>query len=450
MLAVTTAASASNAAKKIARIIWQRRVVVVAAFAWLLLATLVVGISLPFEATANVLLFNQNPRSDVDSIAQTDLPTIATSTVVLERVRRALHLATPLTDMKRKLKAKVPLVHSNILVISYRDSDPELAVLAANGVADELARYYREIATDRYDQNIRVLDAALAAQKRQLHAIDADLQVRARVGGFVPTDDKAMDGLATQLADIQTQRELASATLAGDAAALTKVYGDRKTQLAVARHEILQNDVLYGSLVAGASNDGAQLTRDRARYTSKHPEFPGLDEQVADEKAAVAAEAGRALSDANAFSASAATMTIEAHKAAALVDGDRAKVQALDQSIARLGGQLDGLPTVQMLRLERDAAQADYLALSSRRDAVFGDRAEALSIGSAVVINRATPDDPQFSLGSARLALLVAFLAALAVASAFLAEKLDGRLRDSESIESLYGSPLVATLNGTL
>ena len=100
------------------------------------------------------------------------------------------------------------------------------------------------------------------------------------------------------------------------------------------------------------------------------------------------------------------------------------------------------------MKLQRDAAQADYLTLSSRRTAALADRAEALSLGSVVVVDRAVKADTAVvGLGRKSLAVVTAALVlAFALGIAFLAEMLDPRLRRADQIESLYGTPLIATL----
>jgi uncharacterized protein involved in exopolysaccharide biosynthesis len=434
----------TNKVTEIASLLWRRRLTVLLALSVLLGTAFIVKGMLPYEAVANVLLVS-NPKIDGDAAAQVDLPTIATGTVVLDRVRDALHLPMTRFEMKHGLTAKVPFSRSDVLQIKFKDKDPVEAAAVANSVADELAKYFREISTSRFDENIRVLDAAIATQRRRLAAIDRRLRENAGVAGFVPTDEHAMDDLASRLGDLEASRASASAALSGDVAQLSEVYGDAKTPQTIARYEILQNDALYGDLLKGASADAAQLAFDRAKFTAANPIIPGLRDRVDEETAAVKAETARALTDENGFSPSRANFTIEAHKAEALVDGDRAKVGQLDATIAKLRAQLASLPGVQLIRLERDAAQADYLALSARRDQVFGDRANALTLGTVIVIDRAVSDDPNV-ISEARLFLLAAMILGLAIGSAVLADGLDTRLRNAAKIELLYGTPVVATI----
>ncbi len=51
-----------------------------------------------------------------------------------------------------------------------------LAATVANGVADELAHYYNQLSTVRYDNDLVALDGELAKQKAKIESIDARLK----------------------------------------------------------------------------------------------------------------------------------------------------------------------------------------------------------------------------------------------------------------------------------
>ena len=102
---------------------------------------------------------------------------------------------------------------------------------------------------------------------------------------------------------------------------------------------------------------------------------------------------------------------------------------------------------LELLRLERDAAMADYRSIATHRGATLLDRADALSLGSVVVIDHAIASEAQAGIGPLRLAVTFGFISLLlALGCALLAEQLNPRLRRVAHIESLYGKPVVATL----
>ena len=330
--------------------------------------------------------------------------------------------------------------------IEYADPSATLAAIVANGVADELAHYYNQLSTVRYDNDLASLDSELAKQSANIQSIDARLKTLGAVQSSSP-DDKSIGTQIDQLNDLETQRALANASLQGDAAAAQAIAVDAQTRSEIARRDILQSDQFYQSLVAGAAKEAAALADVRAQYTDRYPGLPALQAKVDSLNAATAQEAQRALSGPHAFSPAVMTALADERKAEALVAADRAKVGALGDEIVRQRKQLSEPVSLELLRLQRDGALAEYRTIAGRRAQSLADRADALSLGSVVVVDRAIPSQAQLAIGARRLILtfgLVSLL--LALASAFLADQLNPRLRRTAQIESLYGLPVVATL----
>ncbi|MBV9646482.1 MAG: hypothetical protein JO043_03370 [Candidatus Eremiobacteraeota bacterium] len=402
-----------------------------------------------YAAAAHVLIVNESEGRD-PSVSSVDLPSVATSTVVLRRVRDRLALPLTLMDLKRGLRARVT-ARSSIMEIAYRDRSPERAVFVPNVVADELSRYYDEISKERADRNVAKLNAAVNAARTQVRSLDAQLARQAGAAPFVDSE-KSLETITGRLDDLQSQRQMAGALLAADSASADALQGRAAETSALARHEILSNDALYRGLADGTARDEAQLAFDRASFTDRYPGLRGLEAKVDAERVSVRAAARRALSSPDAFSTSRAASALDAAKARALVKGDEAKIGALDALIATQQQRLNRLPqaaaTVSTLRLERDAAQADFLALSNRRAAAIANRAEALSLGSIVVVDRAVrAEAATIGLGRSMAALVAVLVAAgLALIGAFFVDGIDQRLRDATQIERLYGAPLYAVL----
>src|SRR5580692_301713 len=93
-----------------------------------------------YAGMSHVVLVAETGARD-PSVGIVDLPSIATSTVVLERVRDALHLPISLIDLKTNVSATI-LGRSSIMAVGARDTSAERAIAISNGVADELSRYY--------------------------------------------------------------------------------------------------------------------------------------------------------------------------------------------------------------------------------------------------------------------------------------------------------------------
>jgi hypothetical protein len=170
------------------------------------------------------------------------------------------------------------------------------------------------------------------------------------------------------------------------------------------------------------------------------------------ERASVRNEEQRRLASTDAFSPTQAQSMLENGKALAIVAGDRSRVDELNGLILATNAQVhayrDASARFEWLNVQRNAAEADYLGLSSRRTAAVANRAESQSLGSIVVFDRAVrANTTVVGLGRAHLAVLATLVVLfLALCAAPLAEIIDPRLRRAVQIERLYGSTLITTL----
>ncbi len=435
---MTSSTSLSANIRNALAVIRRRGWLIVAVFSVLMAAAMLAINKTPhtYQATASVLIVNSrnNPM-----LSSPDLPSIVGSTEVLERVQRRLGIATSLLTMKNQLVAKPPAYGSGIMRIQYTDSDRDRAALVANGIADELVRYSSELSTARYDDDLRALDKEISKQKQRLETINAQLQTHG--DEYVPTDVKDGGDSDVPNDSLESQRALANADLQGDIAHAQAAAVD-------AHHDILLGDPLYQQLQASLTKASADLADARARYTAQYPGLSPLQDRVNSLRAELAQEATRALSQTRSQNATTEGVSPDLLKAQAAVETDRAKVTALDEELAANNQKLSS--PVELLSLERDEVLHEYQSVAARRAASLADRADALSLGSIEVVDRAIPLEAQTGIGRNRLMLTAALMIALiAFGSAFLADQLDPRLRHITQIEGLYGKPLIATLRTT-
>ena len=194
-----------------------------------------------------------------------------------------------------------------------------------------MSRYYNQLSTARYDEDLRQIDAELVKQKGRLTTIDAQLKAHGGYQTPQAADDKGgQDSLVAQLEALRTQRALANADLQGDAAQAGAASGDAQTKAASARREILDADPMYRALDAQATSSATLLASAKAQYTSRYPGLPQMQAKAAMLKAAAANEANRALSSPGAYSPTLAAAQAEQRKAQAIVEGDQAMVAAFD------------------------------------------------------------------------------------------------------------------------
>lgn len=400
-----------------------------------------------FAGISHVVLVAENGSRD-PSVGIVDLPSVATSTVVLQRVRKSLNLPVSLVNLKANVSASV-LGRSSIMAIGFRDGSAERAIAVSNAVADELARYYNEISTQRYDVNVDKLSSALAAEAAKMREIDENMSEYVASNPYV-VSEKSLDNITSQISTLNVQRAEAASQLSSDEKiAATTAPNDALSE--TARHEILSGDPTYQAMRTAVAKDAAQLESDRAGYTENFPGLPGALAKVKAETGAVQLAGARALSDPKAFSPSAAATAAQHLKALAVVEGDRARLKQVEDLIATQQSNLRDIPKTgskfDQLRAQRDALQTEYNALATRRANALANRAEASSLGSVVVLDRALKADTQLASGRTRAAAAAMMLTvALAIGAAFLAESLDPRIRRAEEIEELYGVPVVATV----
>jgi capsular polysaccharide biosynthesis protein len=427
--------------------IWEHRLLVISVFAILSILSIYVASKIPkqYVAGANLLVTNGNTRDD-PTLQSPDLPSIATSTVVLSRAQKALDLDLTIITLKHRLVAKPPAFKSSILSLMFTDADPERAVLVVNGIADQMAKYFAEVSTARFDSDLHALDVELDKQRGLILSINAKIRAHGDPSVAV-LDDRGADTISDRVAALESETALSQAVLSGDRAHLGAFDAGIKGRSSVEKSEILQNDHTYKELQTAVAIASSQYETAKATYTAN---FPGLSElkTKADRlKQSLDTEKRNALTSPDAFSPAALGFDTERRNALATEQADSAKATDLSNLLRVQRDRLSALPSLEFLRLQRTAAQADYLSISARRATSLANRADALSLGSVVVVDRAITAEAVTGFSGLKLMALVVLVAlALGIASAFVAEALDPRLRRPTQIEDLYGISVVGSL----
>jgi uncharacterized protein involved in exopolysaccharide biosynthesis len=215
------------------------------------------------------------------------------------------------------------------------------------------------------------------------------------------------------------------------------------------REQILAGDPTYQSLESAHSKDAAALTTEKAGYYETFPGLAGLEEKVRIEKAAAEKAAKAAVAEHPGNSSTFAELALNQHTAAALASGDKARVDAIDEYVAKAHAALRDLPrygvAADMLRAQRDSATAAYQQLQIRYQQTRADRSQAAALGAAFVLdhaNAAHPRIPEMLL----VVLIALFVLALAIGSAYIAEAVDPRIRTAVDVEELYGAPRIGAV----
>jgi hypothetical protein len=212
------------------------------------------------------------------------------------------------------------------------------------------------------------------------------------------------------------------------------------------QQEVLERDPVYTRIQAQLAGDEAALAEKRATYTDENPAVASLAAKVDLERKHLRAVEAKSLRSRSGSSPSYASNLLEEQKAAGTVAGDEARVRALDAQIADAERHLRETfgpgAAAGGLRAERDAAQQQYLSLTQRLSSAQADAAQAASLGTLVVVDRAIPEKAKWELLFAYFPLVYALLVCLlALAGASVAESMDRRFRDSQDLEDFYGRP---------
>lgn len=442
--------------------LWNQRWTLIIVLAAGLVLGLVISLRVhtAYTANASVLMV---PTSTSDNATGTttgtkpllsaDLPMLAQTNAVLDGISRDMGGAASPQILMRRIRTDVYL-NSNVMTIRYTGGSPQQAIHGANLAANEVVRYYRSIATTRFDSLAADLNQQLARRQGQLQAIDAQLEKATAAYPFIQYGAGASDATSinAMLVRLQDEREGLAATLSGDAAQ-AGVTGQRTIETApLARQELANQDPLYRNVDEQYGRDAAQLRQKQEQFASTYPGLPELQDIVNRERTGLTRDQRRIAAENLAASLSYSTALADENKARSLVANDRAKLQQLDRTLAALRNELTGSPalggiTVAALRRDRESAESAYQLLSNRLITTLADRAAAASTGSLMVFDRASYAKPvPYTLP---VVILVACMIAalwIAITLAFLLEALDRRFRTPAAIENVYGSPVLGVI----
>jgi hypothetical protein len=184
----------------------------------------------------------------------------------------------------------------------------------------------------------------------------------------------------------------------------------------------------------------------RAGYTDRYAGVANLEETVSRERASMSRAEADATRDPT-QSASYVAAMLDANKAAATLATDRAQLATVHAQLAtlddRLGSSAGAGAQINELRRLRLADEDAFAQLSARLARAIADRSQAASIGSVIVIDRATSASPALLGRPGVLGVAFAFAFVwLAFTLAFILDSTGTRLRTTASIEDLYGTPV--------
>jgi capsular polysaccharide biosynthesis protein len=417
-----------------------------------------------YTATAVVLMVAKPPEADSNPkisdtttkpILSADLPSLVTTATVLERFARDLgEPTTSLDALRSRIHAKIYL-DSSVLPIQYTAKTPQEAVRGANFLSDELTRFYREIAVKRFDSLIQDLTAQLATRRADLAQRDGELAAAAKLYPYIDvrSSEAAGEGGSSvyqRLIALHTERDELTAVVRADQASLLSTSTLVLNARPVAVRDLVQSDTVYEHLHDQYSQDMVNLKRLESFGNDQYPGLAELRDTVSREEQDAAAEQRKAASSELGSNAAYSAALDSQARAKGQLSSDQAKLTTLEGELEALDAQIgqgNAATNAARIRRDRDSAEADYETLGARLSKTIADRAEAGSTGSVVVIDRATFAQKATWTGGTILWISILVVALwLAITVAIVIDNSQERFRDAESIEALYGTPLLGAL----
>ncbi len=339
---------------------------------------------------------------------------------------RILPMETAIDRLGRPLNVN-QLTGTNLVRLTYRDPDPNVAAEVVNAVAASYQEYSAELARDNAVRRREFLSDQLAAMSDSLAAEQGRLQdLQSRIGLIDPNIDA--QAMTNQLMAAQTQlRELRfqegvleSAVAAMDAGADPSEPLQRA--MAMQAPMVASAQSLFTRLQE-LRNQRQGLTASRFGFTENQPEVDRLDSLIVN------------------------TQEDMREAAAQSLELLREREAAVQERIAELRGEVEALPA-QMgpyaRQQQRVAAVQDLFNMVANRY-YEAQMAAAVETGNIEIVDPATV--PRYPLPSTeQFGYLLALLVGLGVGGglAFVRQQLDTKLRSPEDVRRASGLEILA------
>jgi capsular polysaccharide biosynthesis protein len=397
---------------------------------------------------------SQDLATSTKPLLSSDLPSLAKGPTVLQRLRTDLGETVPLESLRSHISAKVS-TDSTIMQVEYSAPNPNKAIQGANALGDEITKFYRELATARFDSLIADLQMQLKSRKAELEKADGTLADVAKIYPFIDVtaagpSEYGATSVYQRLVGLRTDRDQLEANLRADEATARSTEGIVLDAKAPAVREILQSDAIYSRIRDQYAKDTAELKRLSAYGSERYPGLIELRRTVSREAQDVASASRQAMAVGPSSNASYATALDARVRAAGQVASDKAKLAQEDQVLGALYAQIGkkGIASkVAGMRRDHDSAEAAYSIIAARLAKSIADRAEASSTGSVIVLDRA-----QFAsralLGSGTVAAIaIVFLSLwLALSIGLMVENAQQWMNEGRSVETIYGAPVIGSV----
>jgi hypothetical protein len=395
-------------------------------------------------------------------ILSADLPYLATTATVLANVARDIGwprdpraLLRLMHHIKANLSAPpagaIALAPGAIVVIRFTGLSSADSAAGANAVAEEMTRFYHDRATERFSVLTADLQQQVNARRARINRVDSEIQRLTAAAPYLATHDDT-HSLSAEYQTLAQERAEVEATAKGEAAAAAVTSRRPAEAELAARRQITESDPAYRDVADQFGHDFARLATVQAEYSGAYPGLPELRHTVAGERQAVQGRRSALQQKPPALDTGYAAALGEVTRAQSLAAGDAAKLEGLNQVLGQTQDQLNAGKLLASrfddLQRERDVQTSAYGVLSARLAEARADQAQAGSIGSVSVLDRAAYGKPVFyTVLPVRIGLALLLALCIAFATIFWLDRREYRMWSVTIVENVYGAPIVATLN---
>ena len=372
---------------------------------------------------------------------------LAATTAESERPLEAERMARKIGQQLRVAAVK----KSNLIDISYRDTDPERAARVLGALSAVYMQ--KHIVLHRPSGEIDFFEQQTADSEQRLRSSEAELVRFTRSSGVVSAElerDIALQKLAeAEAAHRQTEQDLAETEK--NMAGLREQLASFPTR-SVTLKRWADNPMLQEKLKSHLLELQLKRTELLTRYEAGYRLVQEVDRQIEETRAAIAAEALTPVRDETSDKdPNYEWARMELEKSEVRASGLRARQANAALQIASLRAcaeQMQSEAVQQHTLLRATKAEEDnyLLYLRKREEARIGDALDARRILNVAIVE--PPSTPALPVHSILFYFLLSFVAALsfAIVVAFTAEYLDPTIRTPEEARELLGLPVLAWL----
>ncbi|MFN4179414.1 MAG: GumC family protein [Armatimonadota bacterium] len=351
------------------------------------------------------------------------------------------------------LKAiKTKAIEPDLVEIRIRHSDPEIAMLLANSVAEAMVlRSTREAQRDA-TQERRYIEQSLKTLEQQLRNLEAQIAQEKKRLGIVDIP-KETEALVTALRTYELERHNAQAQRDAAMAEVERLRSQVEREQPIVSVDVLKEDPLFKQMRDQLASLELERARLLALFTPEHPEVQQVEERVNALRETLAKQARQLVKEREIAPNPAyqllyqQLMTAEANLFAS-----EARLQALDRFLPELRKRMESLPENQRrlgaLLRKAQATEQVYTNLLMRLEEAR--IREVTKTGNLVVADfAAIPHEPVSPRPLLSLALALILGTMLGVMTALVLEGLNETVTTTDEVQQRFGIPVLASIPKT-